>query len=609
MKAVFCLLLPWLLLVSVVSDRSAELTWNLGSFLTQYVRHQGFRGCHILHSQNKNASKAWERWWSIGSRQYLKNQNGAYVSIGSPDGDRNMMEKEDRAACTGGCVDYPVVFVVPLFSVQDLMWFAKSQPILDESNVFFFSFETFCKIAKTMRRRELRSRRWIAFCPSPCWPELNTVYFPLNNRAIVAEIATTRPNVDITLWDVYQPAEDLPKRTTEVGRWSYASLNGSSVGRLIGPVGEPWQRRTNLTGLLVKCSTLQGPPHTYLKDSPDGSVKISGLYGDLWDILIHLLNFTTPYFFRVRCERPSDKGWGIFHNGSWTGMIGDLEREEADIAIAPLDITFSRSLAVDYTFPLSMEGYVIVIKRPTESSSKWKNYLREFTPASWIAVCVLLVLLTLSLVVVMKYAPRETTITLNDAVMVVSALIAQMGPAMKFDSLASRMLFMTIFLACFLVYNFYSSFLVSALTVRKTSLPFNDLSELYEKKSYTFGFSGGGSLEDFFKTSTQPFYRAVWEEMIVKNPASLTSGLDLVQTTRHAYMVNEDLQRMSESGILAMLHKKWITSKDDCQSPGMQAMDFSSVMTAFLLLSIGVFSAILILLVEFYVHKRDLNRR
>lgn len=47
------------------------------------------------------------------------------MSIGSPGGDRNMMEKEDGVACTGGCVDYPVVFVVPLFSVQDLMWFAK----------------------------------------------------------------------------------------------------------------------------------------------------------------------------------------------------------------------------------------------------------------------------------------------------------------------------------------------------------------------------------------------------------------------------------------------------------------------------------------------------
>lgn len=37
---------------------------------------------------------------------------------------------------------------------------------------------------------------------------------------------------------------------------------------------------------------LQGAPHTYLQDNADGSVKITGIYGDLWDALRELFNFT-----------------------------------------------------------------------------------------------------------------------------------------------------------------------------------------------------------------------------------------------------------------------------------------------------------------------------
>lgn len=43
-----------------------------------------------------------------------------------------------------------------------------------------------------------------------------------------------------------------------------------------------------------------------------------------------------------------DGGWGSQVQGEWGGMVGELVRGEADIAVAALDITHKRSTAVDF---------------------------------------------------------------------------------------------------------------------------------------------------------------------------------------------------------------------------------------------------------------------
>ncbi|XP_070000322.1 glutamate receptor-like [Penaeus vannamei] len=320
-----------------------------------------------------------------------------------------------------------------------------------------------------------------------------------SSQAVVAEVSSLRPGAEVAFWDVYQPAPHLPQRVTALGKWHVdepplhqADLQTSAKdagGRgddLSDILREPWDRRTNLTGLVVRCTTLP--------DNPDGSVKISGIYGDLWDALRESLNFTE------NCFRPPDGAWGALKDDSWVGMVGQLVRDEADVAVAPLDKTYDRSLVVDYPFPLSLEGYVLVIKRPSGSNSMWNSYLREFTPEAWLLGCAVLVVLALSLTLAMRLSPGDDPVALGDAVMVVVAALCQTGTTMNFNSYSSRIVTIALFLTCVLVYTFYTSFLISALTVNKIMLPFRTLQEMYAKQSYTFGFNGGGSLEGYFKT-------------------------------------------------------------------------------------------------------------
>lgn len=51
-------------------------------------------------------------------------------------------------------------------------------------------------------------------------------------------------------------------------------------------------------------------------------------------------------------------------NGQWNGIIGELLRNEADLAIAPLTINSLREKVVDFSKPFMNIGISIMIKKP-----------------------------------------------------------------------------------------------------------------------------------------------------------------------------------------------------------------------------------------------------
>lgn len=51
-------------------------------------------------------------------------------------------------------------------------------------------------------------------------------------------------------------------------------------------------------------------------------------------------------------------------NGNWDGIVGELVRGEADIAIAPLTISSQRERAIEFSMPFMNMGISIMIKKP-----------------------------------------------------------------------------------------------------------------------------------------------------------------------------------------------------------------------------------------------------
>ena len=82
-----------------------------------------------------------------------------------------------------------------------------------------------------------------------------------------------------------------------------------------------------------------------IEKNSTGLASLNGCFGDIWyEIANNLsLNFTVVEGYQYGA---------LDSSGDWTGMIGMLHRNEAEIAVADFTPTQSRSKVVDFTLAL-----------------------------------------------------------------------------------------------------------------------------------------------------------------------------------------------------------------------------------------------------------------
>lgn len=73
----------------------------------------------------------------------------------------------------------------------------------------------------------------------------------------------------------------------------------------------------------------------------------------------------------------------------WNGMIGELVRNEADIAMSTLTITAKRSKVVDFTYPYLEAANGILVSTQPASHDMWEFvFLETFSVPLWLALFV-----------------------------------------------------------------------------------------------------------------------------------------------------------------------------------------------------------------------------
>ena len=60
--------------------------------------------------------------------------------------------------------------------------------------------------------------------------------------------------------------------------------------------------------------------------------------------------------FEYTINESVDAHYGVEADGKWTGLIGALQRNEADMALQTISVTEDRSKVVDFTAPYMMSG-------------------------------------------------------------------------------------------------------------------------------------------------------------------------------------------------------------------------------------------------------------
>ncbi|XP_071518335.1 probable glutamate receptor [Panulirus ornatus] len=120
---------------------------------------------------------------------------------------------------------------------------------------------------------------------------------------------------------------------------------------------------SDLQGAVLKVSHFNYGPYSFVRRAEDGTVLLRfGLDVEIAKAVARVLNITLKF------TSPNEKTWGEkLENGSWYGVMGQVQRREVDIAFS-FFLTLHWSEVPDLTAPyiadvmLTEETYMIVTR-------------------------------------------------------------------------------------------------------------------------------------------------------------------------------------------------------------------------------------------------------
>ncbi|XP_069675203.1 probable glutamate receptor [Periplaneta americana] len=359
----------------------------------------------------------------------------------------------------------------------------------------------------TQLQQELSGPVWLLVLPpglSPGVDLLSGVNIPLDCEFLVV---WSEEGSQFQITEVYRVWQGGLLHRFDYGSWSPSS---GSTG---WPDLELWKRRSGLDGILLHGTSIQ----PYNKEK-DGSCRISGYIGDMWQLLEELMDFKT------NITPPVDMAWGsINNNGDWNGMVALLQKHQVDVAINAFMMTSERSDVMDFTTPIHLSKFFMFVQEPRAVQSDWRGHIRPFTGKLWGAVLVMMVLMAVSLSV--SRTPWESTYTLYDAFFCVIAIITQQGLETTPFSTPRRMILVTSCLTSVVLVGAYSATLTSFLTIQKLKLPFADFQGLL-KSNYELDVLEKSGEYNFFTNSKSPLIQEVYHRKLEQHETFLPSSAE-----------------------------------------------------------------------------------
>ncbi|NXP46796.1 GRIK1 protein, partial [Heliornis fulica] len=112
-----------------------------------------------------------------------------------------------------------------------------------------------------------------------------------------------------------------------------------------------------------------------------GNDRFEGYCLDLLKELSNILGF----IYEVKLV--SDGKYGAQNDkGEWNGMVKELIDHKADLAVAPLTITYVREKVIDFSKPFMTLGISILYRKPNGTNPGVFSFLNPLSPDIWMYV-------------------------------------------------------------------------------------------------------------------------------------------------------------------------------------------------------------------------------
>ncbi|XP_053634337.2 probable glutamate receptor [Cherax quadricarinatus] len=215
--------------------------------------------------------------------------------------------------------------------------------------------------------------------------------------------------------------------------------------------------------------------------------------------------FADKMNFSYELVRPSDLMWGGPQtDGSWTGMLGMLQRLEVEFAIGPFGVTDLRETVCDFSEPVHSENNAILMVRPTLQNDV-SGFLKPFAFEVWLLMLLSLVSVVGAVTLLTDNTLAEDKIySFDSRNTLVKAAMWSLKALTQESSVwlpKSRLIVITWLLVSYVFASSYSGILTAMLTVPQVSIPIDSLADLVAQSHLPWRLETGSMMFQYFKES------------------------------------------------------------------------------------------------------------
>uniref|UniRef100_A0A3B4WUY2 Glutamate receptor n=1 Tax=Seriola lalandi dorsalis TaxID=1841481 RepID=A0A3B4WUY2_SERLL len=321
----------------------------------------------------------------------------------------------------------------------------------------------------------------------------------------------------------------------KVGKWSASGgLNITEV---------PKRKGMNITDSLANRSlvitTILEEPYVMLKKSDKalvGNDRFEGFCIDLLKELSNILGFT----YEIRLV-PDGKYGSQDDKGQWNGMIRELIEHRADLAVAPLTITYMREKFIDFSKPFMSMGISILYRKPNATNNGFFSFLNPMTPDIWVYILLAYLGVSCVLFVIARFSPYEwydahpcnpgsdvveNNFTLLNSFWFGVGSLMQQGSELMPKALSTRIIGGIWWFFTLIIISSYTANLAAFLTVERMDSPVDSADDIAKQTKIEYGVVKDGATMSFFKKSKVSTFEKMWAFMSSKPSTSLVKSIE-----------------------------------------------------------------------------------
>ncbi|CAJ0596382.1 unnamed protein product [Cylicocyclus nassatus] len=320
----------------------------------------------------------------------------------------------------------------------------------------------------------------------------------------------------------------------------------------------PLSQRETLENKTLKVSVYLEAPFVMQREDPknelDENDKYEGYCIDLLQRIAALCKFN------YTIHEVKDKAYGIREeNGKWNGMVGELINGEADLAVASLTISYSRSEVIDFTVPYMHLGISILFKKPQKTETDWFMFLWPLSWEVWLCTFASYVITSVALWLIAKITPFEKLVHNNEtgrwdrvdnqfsfrnSCWFTVCSLMQQGSELSPRAPSMRVATAVWWFFTMILLSSYTANLAAFLTTQRMLTPIENADDLSSQTKIKYGTLGRGSTMSFFNESKIETYERMWK-LMSSNPAyfvnSSKEGIARVKSSDYAYLMESSM--------------------------------------------------------------------